>query len=76
MKTRATLTIDPELHGRAKRLAKQRRTTVSGLFESFLAQQPDPSGSKVDSLIGCSRLKKESKPRDAKRDYLESKYLR
>ncbi len=32
MMARATLTIDPKLHARAKQLARRRRTTVSGLF--------------------------------------------
>jgi len=76
MKTRATLSIDPQLHARAKRLAKLRRTTVSGLFESYLAQQPDPDGSLVDELIGSAALKSESPDSDAKRKYLKSKYLR
>ena len=36
MKTRITLTIDPEVVGRAKRIAHARHTSVSALIEGFL----------------------------------------
>jgi hypothetical protein len=36
MKKRITLTIDPEVAGRARSLALQRHTTVSGMVEDFL----------------------------------------
>lgn len=75
MKIRATLTIDPALHRRAKRLAKERRTSVSGLFETFLKEQPDTSHSVVDQMIGCSALKPK-KAKDPRRGALEAKYLR
>jgi len=76
MKTRATLTVDPELHARAKRLARKRKTTVSGLFESYLASQPDPQGSRVDGLIGSASLKAAPKHPDPKREHLKAKYLK
>jgi len=76
MKTRATLSINPELHARAKRLARFRKTTVSGLFESYLAEQPEPRGSIVDKLIGSASLKTDSKQSDFKREHLVAKYLR
>lgn len=76
MKTRATLTVDPDLHARAKRLAKQRKTTVSGLFEKYIASQPDPQGSRVDELIGSASLKAAPKRPDSKREHLEAKYLK
>ena len=42
MKTRITLSIDPETGERAKRLARERNTTVSGLFSEFVeAHAPD-----------------------------------
>ncbi len=75
MKTRATLSITPELHARAKRLAKIRKTSVSGLFESYLAEQPDPQGSLVEAMIGSASLKSRPVEPDVRRDYLESKYL-
>lgn len=76
MKTRVTITIDPSLHGRAKRLAQARHTSVSGLFESYLRDQPDPRGSVVDRLIGSSKLKKPGKSKDQRRLELEKKYLK
>ena len=76
VKTRATLTVDPELHARAKRLARQRKTTVSGLFESFLVSQPDPRGSRVDGLIGSASLKAAPNQPDPRREYLNAKYLK
>lgn len=75
MKRRVTLTIDPKLHERAKRIARRRRGSVSGLVEKLLAEQPEPTGSLVDSLIGSARLKPGRKG-DAKRAALERKYLR
>jgi len=76
MKMRATITIDPELHARAKRLARHKHTTVSGLFELMLKEQPDPTGSVTDSLIGSAKLKKPGTLHDPKREALLRKYLR
>jgi len=69
------MTIDPTLHDRAKRLARHRRTSVSGLFEALIREQPDPEGTVVDSLIGSSRLKKPPDKPDARREALIAKYL-
>jgi hypothetical protein len=76
MKTRATITIDPELHLRAKKLARRRQTTVSGLFESYLRSQPIEEDSVVDNLIGCATLKPPPAQRDPLREQLLAKYLR
>ena len=75
MKTRATLSIDPALHRRAKRLAKERRTSVSGLFESLIKEQPEESASIVDQMIGSASLKS-GKTKDTRRQALEAKYLK
>lgn len=75
MKTRATLTIDPELHARAKRIAKRRKTTVSGLFESFLRREPDPEGSLVDGMIGSAVLRQSRPGSDPRMERLKKKYL-
>ena len=75
MKTRATLSIDPALHRRAKRLAKERRTSVSGLFESLIKEQPEVSDSIVDQMIGSASLKS-GKTKDPRRQALETKYLK
>ncbi len=76
MKKRATITIDPQLHARAKRLARARHTTVSGLFESFLKDQPDPGGTVVESLIGSGCLKAPTDVPDPRRETLQRKYLK
>ena len=76
MKTRATITIDPKLHARAKRLARLRRTSVSGLFESFLKKEPDPRGSIVQKMVGSETLKEAPKSVDPKREALIAKYLK
>lgn len=76
MKTRATITIDPELHRRAKKLARRKRTTVSGLFESYLRSQPLEEESLVDNMIGCATLKPAPVQTDPLREHLLAKYVR
>jgi hypothetical protein len=76
MKTRATITIDPKLHARAKRLARIRRTSVSGLFESFLREQKAPRESVVDRMIGSAELKEAGAGTDPRRKALQQKYLK
>ncbi|MDA0348072.1 MAG: DUF6364 family protein [Verrucomicrobia bacterium] len=75
MKSRVTITLDPKIHERAKRLARRRRASVSGLIESLLSEQQEPDGSIVDSMIGSSTLKP-SKSGDTKQEALQKKYLR
>lgn len=76
MKTRATITIEPSLHARAKRLAKQRRTSVSGLFEAFIKEQPEATDvSVVEQMVGSASLKP-ARANDRRRATLESKYLK
>jgi len=76
MKTRATITIDPMLHARAKHLAKQRKTSVSGLFESFIKEQAESNAgaSVVDKMLGSATLKAK-RTNDPRREALEAKYL-
>lgn len=65
MKTRVTITLDPQVHARAKQVARARRTTVSGLIEAFL-RSPDAGGtgsSLVDEMLGCAELR-DVKPGD------------
>jgi hypothetical protein len=76
MKTRATLTIDPSLHARAKRLAKQRRTSVSGLFEAFIKEQAEAADTSVVEKMRGSATLKPAKANDPRRAALESKYLK
>jgi len=73
MKTRATITIDPDLHARAKKLARRRKTSVSGLFEQYLRSDKDSAGSVVDQMIGAVELR-EMDVDDARA--LSKKYLK
>ena len=75
MKTRATITIDPKLHARAKRLARERQTSVSGLFEQYLSSQPDRSESAVDRMLGSASLR-EIDTDDIRDRALVKKYLK
>jgi hypothetical protein len=75
MKSRATITIDPKLHARAKRLAKQRQTSVSGLFEQYLKSQSEGSTSAVDQMLGSASLRKMDAG-DVRGRALADKYLK
>ena len=77
MKIRVTITLDPELHAHAKRVARARRTSVSGLFEEFLRTTPSLRGKKflVDSLVGCVELRDSPPGKDPLHDALRAKYL-
>jgi hypothetical protein len=76
MKMRASITIDPELHARAKALARRRRTSVSGLFESYVRSQTLDDASVVDGMIGSAEFKKKAVGSNPLRDRLMAKYLR
>lgn len=60
MKTRVTITLDPEVHARARPIARARRTTVSGLIEALL-RSPEAAGtgrsSPVDEMLGSAELR-------------------
>ena len=77
MKTRVTITLEPEAHQRAKRTASARKTSVSGLIESLLqtataAEMP----SVVDRMIGSAVLKDPADAADPRMDVLRAKYLK
>ena len=77
MKTRVTITLDPEVHARAKRTARARRTTVSGLIEKFL-RSPQAAGkdaSLVDEMLGCGELRAVERGRDALYDALRARHI-
>lgn len=76
MKTRVTITLDPDTHRRAKRTAAARHTTVSGLIDSLLqaADAPPPS-SLVEEMIGSAKLLDLAPGADPLYDALKSKYL-
>jgi hypothetical protein len=50
MKNRMTLTIDPAVARRAKKVARAKSTSVSGLVEELLRSAPIPGGEKRDSF--------------------------
>ncbi|MFN2432831.1 MAG: DUF6364 family protein [Gemmatimonadota bacterium] len=77
MKTRVTITLDPEMHARAKRIARARRTTVSGLVQAFL-RSPDAAGqdeSLVDEMLGSGELRSLKRGRDPLFDALRKRYV-
>ncbi len=77
MKSRITITLDPEVHRLAKQRAVRRKTTVSGLIELLL--QSDISVKKPDlvrSMIGSARLRVPESGKDPLHDALRAKYLR
>ncbi len=77
MKTRVTITLDPEVHARAKQVARARRTTVSGLIEAFL-RSPDAAGaggSLVDKMLGCAELRTVERGRDPLYDALHARRI-
>ena len=77
MKTRVTITLDPSIHRAAKRVARARSTTVSGLIESLLASASGaPGESIVDGMIGSAVLRETAPGEDPLADALRAKYLR
>lgn len=75
MKTRVTITLDPAIHRAAKRTARSRSTTLSGLVETLLAAAgTKPGTSLVDEMIGCAALREA--PNDPLAEALKAKYLR
>ena len=76
MKNRVTLTIDPEIAGKAKKIAHARRTSVSALVEDLIRKTAVPpllEKDFVDSWAGKFRVRKSSKP-DPKLEYLKKRY--
>ena len=77
MKSRVTLTVDPKVIKKAKKIAHVRRTSVSALVEDLLRQTPVSSdreeASFVDKWTGKFRLRKPAKP-DARLEYLKNRY--
>jgi hypothetical protein len=81
MKSRVTITLDPEVHARAKQAARARRTTVSGLIESFLrspaAAPPMAHGGRslVDEMVGSAELRSLAPGTDPLFDALHRRYI-
>lgn len=80
MKSRVTITLDPEVHARAKQAARARRTTVSGLIESFLrspaaAPTARAGGSLVDEMVGSAELRDMQPGADPLFDALHARHI-
>jgi len=77
MKTRVTITLDPATHQRAKRIARARKTSVSGLIETLLeSAAASTAPSAVDEMIGSATLRSPAAGSDPLYEALASKLLR
>ncbi|MCH8513053.1 MAG: DUF6364 family protein [Kiritimatiellae bacterium] len=74
MKTRATISIRPDVLKEAKQLAERSHTSVSALIETLLMEASREAKDPVEALIGSGRLKASTEP-DPIRDHLLKKYL-
>jgi hypothetical protein len=77
MKTRVTITLDPDVHRLAKQTARKKRTSVSALIESLLQAQ-DTRGSVdiVAEMTGICTLRAPAPGADPLYDALQAKHLR
>jgi hypothetical protein len=77
MKTRVTITLDPETHALAKRAARARRTTVSAMIEEFLRSHEGAGegGSRVDRMLGAGKLRPHRRGRDPLQDALYDRFI-
>ncbi|MGH8726680.1 MAG: DUF6364 family protein [Burkholderiales bacterium] len=77
MKTRVTITLDPDVHAHAKQVARARRTTVSGLIEEFFRthQSTKGRGSLVDDMLGSARLRAVKPGADPLYDALHARHI-
>lgn len=79
MKKQVTLTLTPAVHARAKRIARARRTTVSGLVAAFVQGAPEtsdrPAKSLVDEMLGSAELRRPARGRDPLFDALHDRHI-
>jgi hypothetical protein len=76
MKDRVTLTLDPDTVGRAKKIAHERKTTVSALVEELIRGTPisgELERDFVDTWTGKLKLRNSS-GHDSRFTYLKKKY--
>lgn len=77
MKTRVTITLDPEVHRLAKQVARRRKTTVSGLIASLVkTEAAPPKRGVVASMIGSATLREPAAGTDPLFEALSKKYVR
>ena len=77
MKQRVSLTIDPEVMRRARRIAHQRNSSVSQMVEDFLTRVTRPSAKEVEDIVEkwAGKLKLAPRaPDDPRREHLWKKY--
>jgi hypothetical protein len=79
MKKQVTLTLAPAVHARAKRIARARRTTVSGLVTAFVQGVSEggkrTTKSLVDEMLGSAELRRPAPGRDPLFDALHDRYV-
>lgn len=75
MKSRISITLDPAVHRKARKVASARGTSVSGLIESLLRRQEESTRPVADALVGTASLREVRPGADARFDHLKSKYL-
>jgi hypothetical protein len=77
MKIRVTITLDPEVHARAKQMARARRTTVSGLIEAYFRSwdAAGKGGSLVDEMLGCAELRDVAQGNDPLYDAMYARHV-
>jgi hypothetical protein len=80
MKSRITITIDPKVHELARKTAKRRDTTVSGLIEGLLREESGHARhGLVEKMTGIASLRKPTKGDSGSerlRKALRAKYIR
>lgn len=72
-----TITLDPDVHARAKEIAQARHTTVSGLVEAFVRSERTKAAdaSKVDPLLGSAQVRTLEAGLDATFDALRARHI-
>lgn len=76
MKSKLTLSVKPEAVVRAKRLARERRISVSSLFEQWSMRGVETVGGKSLGARLRGRWKKPLASEDPRLDYLLEKHTR
>ncbi len=82
--TKLTLSVDPEVVAKARRISKRRKTSVSAMFSHYVAAMEE-SGHKPDSLppmtkravelaAGTAKLPEDWDYRDELADLLDEKF--
>ncbi len=77
MKTRVTITLDPEVQRLAKQKTRRKHTTVSGLIEPLLQSATSTKNDdRVAGMTGIASLRDSVPSADSLSDTLTAKYIR